>query len=174
MLKRPLVSYLLGSLGSAGIRVIHAVVGYERDSLIAQVRPLIPESLDVRFVENPDWRRQNGLSVLAAAGKVKSPFLLTMCDHLFDNDLLDVLLGQADPHQLNLAVDRKLESIVDIDDAMKVQTEAGQVVAIGKDRKTTTPSTPASSSQMTNCSIISSAPNPATAGTIAAWRTECV
>ena len=135
VLKRPLVSYLLGSLGSAGIRVIHAVVGYESDSLIAQVRPLIPESLDVRFVENPDWRRQNGLSVLAAAGKVKSPFLLTMCDHLFDNDLLDVLLGQADPHQLNLAVDRKLESIVDIDDAMKVQTEAGQVVAIGKDLK---------------------------------------
>jgi len=33
---------------------------------------------------------------------------------------------------LNIAIDRKLDSIVDLDDAMKVQTRGNRVVGIGK------------------------------------------
>ncbi len=40
--------------------------------------------------------------------------------------------GPADLNQLNLAVDKKLNSIFDLSDAMKVQTRGGRVVAIGK------------------------------------------
>ena len=39
---------------------------------------------------------------------------------------------QANPEVLNLAVDRKINSIFDLDDAMKVQTGQGHVTAIGK------------------------------------------
>jgi choline kinase len=114
---------------------VHAVVGYERETLIAQLTPIIPAGLNVRFVDNPDWRKQNGLSVLAARGHVRSPFLLTMSDHLFDDQLLGTLVREADPALLNLAIDRKIEAIVDIDDAMKVQTSSARVTAIGKDLK---------------------------------------
>ena len=133
ILDRPLVSYVFNALKEAGIRTVHAVVGFESDSLASQLNAAVPAGLDVRFVENPEWRKQNGLSVLAAEGRVKTPFVLTMSDHLFDRELLDVLLEGSQTSALNLAIDRKIETIVDIDDAMKVQTEGDQVVAIGKD-----------------------------------------
>lgn len=133
ILQRPLISYIFDALSGAGIRTVHAVVGYESKKLISQLNPIAPAGLDIRYVENPNWRKQNGLSVLAAEGRVKSPFLLTMSDHLFDSELLGVLLARAQGDMLNLAIDRKIETIVDIDDAMKVQTQRDRVTAIGKD-----------------------------------------
>jgi len=135
VLERPLISYIFDSLRAAGIETIFAIVGFERDALIAQLTPIIPAGLDVRFVDNHDWRKQNGISVLAARGHVRSPFLLTMSDHLFDDALLATLLRDADPDLLNLAIDRKIETIVDIDDAMKVQTNQVRVISIGKELK---------------------------------------
>lgn len=133
---QPLIAYLFDQMFSAGIRRIHAVVGYEAESLSAQIRAVVPGQLDLRFIHNPDWQKQNGLSVLAAAGGVESPFVLTMSDHLFDEHLLDAFLRQADPRYLNLAIDRKIESIVDIDDAMKVITTGSRVTTIGKELTT--------------------------------------
>ena len=63
---------------------------------------------------------------------VREPFLLTMGDHLFDDAILDRLLDDFDPALLNIAVDRKLDSIFDLDDAMKVQTRKNRIIAIGK------------------------------------------
>ncbi len=42
------------------------------------------------------------------------------------------LVAQADRARLNLAIDRKIDSIFDLDDAMKVQTENNLIVGIGK------------------------------------------
>src|SRR5256714_634090 len=67
-----------------------------------------------------------------AAGKVRSPFLLAMCDHLFRSSILDSLLASADPARLNLAIDLKIASIFDLDDAMKVRTDGNRLIAIGK------------------------------------------
>jgi choline kinase len=133
ILGQPLISHVFAALNAAGIRVIHAVVGYESKTLISELRPFIPTGLEVRFVENPNWGKQNGLSVLAAEGRVKSPYVLTMSDHLFDPGLLDLLLRRAHADMLNLAIDRKIETIVDINDAMKVQTQRDRVIAIGKE-----------------------------------------
>jgi choline kinase len=135
ILGRPLVSYTIDALVHAGIKTIHAVVGFEGESLMAQVRPLVPQSLDVHFIINRDWEKQNGISVLAAADEVSSPFLLIMGDHLFDESILDLLLRDSVLDQLNLAIDRKLDSIFDRNDAMKVRTRRDRVVAIGKDLK---------------------------------------
>jgi choline kinase len=55
-----------------------------------------------------------------------------MGDHLFQPSILDSLLAFADPARLNLAIDRKIASIFDLDDAMKVRTEGNRLVAIGK------------------------------------------
>jgi 1L-myo-inositol 1-phosphate cytidylyltransferase len=128
-----LISYLFDELTSAGIRRIHAVVGYQAESLMTLIKPLIPASLDVQFLHNPDWQKQNGVSVLAASGRVKAPFVLTMSDHLFDEDLLEFFLSHVTQPALSLAIDRKIEAIVDIDDAMKVVTRRDRVVTIGKD-----------------------------------------
>jgi len=132
VLGRPLILYTLDALVCAGIQRVHLVVGYEMDRMIAQVEPLIPSGVTASFIENRDWRKQNGISVLAAAGHVDAPFLLTMSDHIFDNTIMDRLLNNFDPALLNIAVDRKLDSIFDLDDAMKIQTRRNRVTGIGK------------------------------------------
>ena len=133
LLGRPLISYTLNALIGAGIKTVHFVVGYESERMIAQVKPLIPSGVNASFIENRDWRKQNGISLLAAAGHVGAPFLLTMSDHLFDDAMVGQLLDDFDPGVLNVAVDRKLNSIFDLDDAMKVQTRGDNVTGIGKD-----------------------------------------
>jgi 1L-myo-inositol 1-phosphate cytidylyltransferase len=133
---RLLISYITEALQKAGVRNLHAVVGANGDTLVANLRPLIPAPLRLNPISNPDWQKQNGLSVLCAAGKTNEPFFLTMADHLFDPSILERLRAEGDCTQLNLAVDRKIESVFDLDDAMKVQTHADHVVAIGKNLAT--------------------------------------
>ena len=132
VLGRPLISYTLEALVSAGIERVQVVVGYEMKRMIGQVEPLVPSGVTASFIENHDWRKQNGISVLTAASHVSAPFLLTMSDHIFDNAILDRLLGNFYPGLLNIAVDRKLGSIFDLDDAMKVQTRRNRITGIGK------------------------------------------
>src|SRR5947207_15321220 len=114
VLGRPLISYTLDALVRAGIKTVHFVVGYESERVTAQVKQLIPSGLSASFIENRDWQKQNGISLLVAAGDVGAPFLLTMSDHLFDNTIVDRLIESADPDSLNIAVDRKLGSIFEI------------------------------------------------------------
>jgi 1L-myo-inositol 1-phosphate cytidylyltransferase len=133
LLGRPLISYTFDALVRAGIRQVYAIVGFQKHLVVEGVKPLIPKSLDVRFIENPDWKKQNGLSVLVASKHVSYPFLLTMSDHLFEQAIVDLVVQNASPDQLNLAADRKLDSIVDLDDATKIETRGDQIVAIGKE-----------------------------------------
>ena len=133
VLGRPLISYTMEALAKAGIEKVTAVVGFEAVRLRAALEKLVPAGIELRFVENREWQKQNGISVLAACGQVTAPFLLTMSDHVFDPVIVDLLLKRADSNILNLAIDRKLSSFFDIDDAMKVQTRNERVVAIGKD-----------------------------------------
>jgi len=132
VLGRPLISYTLDALIGAGIKTVNFVVGYESERIIAQLKQLFPCGLNAFFIENPDWQKQNGVSVLAAANRITSPFLLTMSDHLFDNTIVDRLIESADPDSLNIAVDRKLGSIFDLEDAMKIRTREDRIIGIGK------------------------------------------
>ncbi|HEX4640806.1 MAG TPA: NTP transferase domain-containing protein [Chthoniobacterales bacterium] len=129
---RPLISYAIESFDSAGVENIFAVVGPNGDELAAAVAPLLPRHMHFHPIANPNWQKQNGVSLLTAAGKVRSPFFLAMGDHLFQGAILDALLTRADSARLNLAVDKKVASIFDLDDAMKVRVEGNQLVAIGK------------------------------------------
>ena len=133
ILGRPLISYTLDALASAGITKINLVVGYESDRLSNAVKEMAPAGVALSFVLNSQWQKQNGISLLTAAKSVVGSFLLTMSDHLFDHSIVDLLIASAGPGVLNLAIDRKINSIFDLNDAMKVQTDGDDVVAIGKD-----------------------------------------
>jgi choline kinase len=132
ILGRPLISYTIDALAGAGIRKINAVVGFESERLSAAVARLIPAGIEIRVIKNLEWRKGNGISLLAAKDCVTAPFLLTMSDHLFDEATVGRLIESADLDQLNLAIDKKLDSIFDLDDAMKIQTRGDHVAAIGK------------------------------------------
>ncbi|MFN2476134.1 MAG: NTP transferase domain-containing protein [Chthoniobacterales bacterium] len=130
---RPLICYALGALKRAGVKSVHAVMGANSERLADAVRPLVPETMEFNVIVNPEWQKQNGVSVLAAAPHVRSPFFLTMGDHLFEYAVLEALLSFETPSAVKLAVDRKISSIFDLDDAMKVQTNGEHITAIAKD-----------------------------------------
>jgi 1L-myo-inositol 1-phosphate cytidylyltransferase len=129
---RPLISYTIEALANAGIKTINAVVGFEGERLHAAVTKLIPSNIEARFIRNRDWGKKNGVSLLAAAKRVDGPFLLTMSDHLFDTAIVKRLIGSANLSELTVAIDRKIDRIFDLADAMKVQTRRDRVVAIDK------------------------------------------
>src|SRR6266481_6475739 len=132
VLGRPLISYTLDTLTHAGIKTLNFVIGYESERMIAKLKQLIPSNLSVAFIENRDWQKQNGISLLTAADRVANPFVLTMSDHIFENAIIDRLLDSFTPGFLNVAVDRKLDSIFDLEDAMKVRTRGNWIADIGK------------------------------------------
>jgi 1L-myo-inositol 1-phosphate cytidylyltransferase len=129
---RPLISYAIDSFDNAGVENIYAVVGLNGEELAAAVAPLLSDRMKFHPIQNPNWQKQNGVSLLTAARKVRAPFFLAMGDHLFQPSILDTLLSRADPARLNLAIDKKITSIFDLDDAMKVRIEGDRIVAIGK------------------------------------------
>jgi len=132
VLGRPLICYTMDALVHAAIKKVNFVVGYKSDHMIAKVKPLIPSGFEPCFIENPEWQKQNGISLLAMADYVTKPFLMTMSDHVFDQVIVDLLIDSSDPELLNVALDRKLDAIFDLDDAMKVKTRGDWIVAIEK------------------------------------------
>ena len=130
---RAVFSYIVDALKSAGIKTVHVVTGRNADLLLPGVRQLTPAGVELHPIHNPESQKQNGLSVLTAAPYVTSPFFLTMGDHLFEPSIVHLLAREAKVDELNVAIDRKLNSIFDPDDAMKVQTKGDRIARIGKD-----------------------------------------
>ena len=167
---RPLISYAIDSFDKVGVKTVHAVVGPNGEELAAAVAPLLPAHMRFQPIPNREWRKQNGVSLLTASGKVSAPFFLAMGDHLFESAILNELVEHADLSRLNLAIDKKIGSIFDLDDAMKVQTQDNLIVAIERSSKPTTRSIPEFSSARRSC-LITCAARFKTA--IAVWRMRC-
>lgn len=132
----PLLKRTVLTLAKVGIRKVFIVVGFRQD----QVRDHVQADLDyhragisIEFIENLDYEKSNGLSVLAARGRVQGPFLLSMCDHVYEPEI-PALASYADMAKadLHLCVDLRLPEIYDMDDCTKVLTKAGRIVDIGK------------------------------------------
>jgi 1L-myo-inositol 1-phosphate cytidylyltransferase len=132
----PLVVRTLVTLRSAGIVEVVLVTGYRARELEEQLRrePLLT-GLTLRFVRNRQWRKQNGLSVLAAREAVGlRRFYLSMADHLYSPRVLRALASTGPGEDLALAVDYRTAAVADPEDAMWVRTGPGRRIAdIGKD-----------------------------------------
>src|SRR5689334_2813902 len=129
---RAVFSFTIDALQRGGIETVHVITGYNSEPLLIGLKSLMPANMALRPIHNPEWRKQNGVSVLAAKPYLISPFLLLMGDHLFGPTIVDLLIRKSDANVLNVAVDRKINAIFDLDDAMKVKTKESWVEAIGK------------------------------------------
>jgi choline kinase len=89
----------------------------------------------IETVRNEDWARPNGVSVLAAAPRLGSEFILLMSDHLFDPEILsDMIAADRKGAALTLAADHAVDNpLLDLDDATKIELgEEGRIRRIGK------------------------------------------
>ncbi len=91
------------------------------------------ENVHVTFVENPDYHKDNGISLLKAKDLIQEPFLLMMSDHIFEAETARALLRcPLGNEEVILAVDKNVDRVFDIDDATKVQLQGQNIVGIGK------------------------------------------
>ena len=130
---RPLICWTLDALLSVGITEVGVVVGYDAEKVVSALRDVSPE-LSLEFIENPDWRGENGRSLHAARAYAgDAPFVLSMGDHLASPKVIETLVAMEDGASV-LCVDSHAELSFQIDDATKVIVgPEGDVVDIGKD-----------------------------------------
>ncbi len=130
---RPLLERVVGRLVEVGIEKAFIVVGYRADEIRGGVF-LDSPAIEIEWVENPRYQLPNGISLLAAEDRVRTPFLLLMSDHLFERSTLETLLDLKVPNGGGvLATDSKIESVFDLPDATKVVSEGECVRQMGKD-----------------------------------------
>ena len=131
---KPLLEHVMSAAREAGIEKFVIVVGYRGRAIREWYENRPFAGFDVAWVENPDYRKKsNGVSVLCAKDLICEPFLLLMADHIFEPATAGALLRQPlGAHEVILGVDRKIESVFDLDDATKVRLDWDRIVAIGK------------------------------------------
>ena len=114
-----------------GIERIVVVTGFRAERVAQDLARYGGQA--VERVHNPDWQRQNGLSLYACRGRVAEPFILSMADHLLDPTIIaDLVQLDPRPKTVTLAVDSKVDRVFDLDDATKIWVEEGRIQAIDK------------------------------------------
>jgi len=126
---------LIGKL--VGIKSFMIVVGYKADVIRQAIGDGRNYGVRINYIENLEWTKGNGVSVLQAKNHVNGKFLLLMSDHLFDEQILKRLLtADVKPGNCVLCVDRNLSlDHSNIEDATKVYCEDDYVKWIDKSLK---------------------------------------
>jgi choline kinase len=131
---KPMLEQIIRKASRAGIERFTITVGYRSDLIRQWFAQSRLDHIPVRFVENPDYHKQNGISTLKAKDAIEGNFLLLMADHIFEartaRQLMDQPLASG---EVILAVDSNVNRIFDLDDATKVRRDGAHIVDIGKE-----------------------------------------
>lgn len=130
----PVIRRVMSAAARAGITRFVVVVGFGRDVMCRELPGLVPDGCTLDIVENPRYNDPNGVSLLAAAETLTSPFCLLMSDHIFDPSRLRAAIEshRRDPGCL-LVVEDRGSFDGDPEDATFVKLDGDLVTAIGKD-----------------------------------------
>jgi len=128
---KPILEHVMLAAQKAGIREFVIVIGYRGDAIKSHFAR--DHRFPITWVENPDYHKANGVSLLKARHLIRDNFLLLMSDHLFQPQTAATLLRQPIRNdEVILAVDEKLDTIFDMDDATKVCRMGDYIIDIGK------------------------------------------
>lgn len=131
----PLIERVIDRARSAGIDRFFVVSGYRGDDLRMELDAYSArEKVHITHIVNESWDRANGVSVLKAKLYLDGPFLLTMCDHLVDPEILRGLMCLSfEPDTVTLGVDFNIDNpLNDLEDVTRVKCSNGRIEHIGK------------------------------------------
>lgn len=123
----------ISSLQFSGCMSIIIILGWKADAIIKCIDATYRGEAELKYVYNPDYKLQNGISALCAKPYLDNDFILTMADHVLDDKIMSLASGATPPQDgATLCVDYKLNSIFDLEDATKVYAEGKLIKRIGK------------------------------------------
>jgi len=127
-----ILSTIMDNFNKVGINDFVIVVGYQSEYIINYIKDNDNLGYNVEFVQNDDWNKGNGISVLVSESVVgNNSFILSMSDHIVPMKALQRIADYQSSHNL-LLVDPQISEIFDIDDATKVALDGSKIVNIGK------------------------------------------
>jgi len=130
---KPLLEHVMSGAQQAGIEKFVIVIGYRGEAIKQWYESHPLDGVQVTWVTNPEYKKDNGISVLSAKKVIHENFLLLMADHLFEPETARSLLHQPlSKEEVILGVDTNIRRVFDIDDATKVRLDGNRVVEIGK------------------------------------------
>jgi len=125
----PMIERTVRSLNAGGVGEIIVVVG----SRGQEIREACAHLSGVRFVDNPRWEENTGVSLLAAREAVAGrPFFLVMADHIFSPDVLIGLQAYQPNGHCYVGVDANISRVYAVDGQIKVRLEGDQIVRLGR------------------------------------------
>jgi len=131
----PLIERVIRSAMEGGADEFVIITGYKGEQVSNFCQSLARRlGVEITRIQNDDWKKENGFSVLKARDILKQPFLLLMADHLFDPTIIRSLQEQTlSDGEVLLAVDTdKNNPLIDMDDVTKVHIKDGDILNIGK------------------------------------------
>ncbi|MHA1269469.1 MAG: NTP transferase domain-containing protein [Candidatus Helarchaeota archaeon] len=133
-----LIERIILSVKEVGINDFYVVSGYKNKKVKEFLNQLsIKRKIKITHIENDEWRKGNGISVLKARDYIDDNFILLMCDHLFDNQILQSIKNEVIKDEVRLFVDYRINhnDYIDINDVTKVFVKNNKIYRIGKDIK---------------------------------------
>jgi choline kinase len=129
-----ILAAILGNFARIGIREFVIVTGYRGDLIAQHLRDHANFGHAVELLDNPEWHRGNGISVMKALAHIapEQPVILSMADHVVSPAALAAV--RDGPVGMNLLlVDPRIAECFDLPDATKVRREGDRIADIGKD-----------------------------------------
>ncbi|MEE9190920.1 MAG: NTP transferase domain-containing protein [Candidatus Neomarinimicrobiota bacterium] len=131
----PLIERVIRSAMEGGADEFYVITGYKGEQVSYFLQQLSKRlKVSITPIQNDDWQKENGISVLKARGIIEESFLLLMTDHLFDPAIIRSLQEQPlNEGEILLVVDTdKNNPLIDMEDVTKVHIKDGYILNIGK------------------------------------------
>jgi 1L-myo-inositol 1-phosphate cytidylyltransferase len=131
----PILERVILNAREGGIDDFYIVTGYRGTKVRTFLNGLAErENIKITHIINEEWQRPNGLSVYSAKDHIDGPFVLTMCDHLFDPEIIkDLISSDHEEGTVTLCVDHNINNpVIDLNDVTRVNCTTREITNIGK------------------------------------------
>jgi len=133
----PLIERVILTAEKSGLNDFYIVTGYHNAQIRAHLEIFGKKrGINIKFIQNDEWEKGNGLSALKAKDFVDENFILLMCDHIYDESILKKLKNEKiTDSEVILVVDHNIDNNNQVDsvDATKVlMNNNRKIMNIGK------------------------------------------
>lgn len=124
-----LIERVILTARQVGIDELVIVIGYLGEKIKEKLGNGNRYGVKIAYIENKEWEKGNGVSVLKAKKALNENFVLLMSDHIFDDRILKELINYDTKSSVVLAIDRRKPLL---GDTKVLEKEGRKIADIGK------------------------------------------